>query len=409
MTTEILAEHGKPTVDTSPTKVEPAMPSPLDLFFANKFNTSYARNNKSKVKKNVRCFPQCCDVGHSSSQFCGQSVQIHVSSKDGFISSEEMKSLLVVGCFVCNKDEQPCTAGQSLSESELRSVMRASNMVQGSLVSASGAQSNTFLISSNSGWNYLNSVNQTRGQACHSFRVFCFSPSPSGTGFLCRASSSSTLFQVSSTKRNKKHALKIKTDRSLKPKRPRTVKTEPATFLSLLETKTPPPGELQYMNSEFLGVHSGANDSTATQAIDTNATMPAILPINVSQKCPGMGTTLCAQPSAEPITFERELLEQYLDTFVLDDKVATSDTESDGSLSHSSPRHSGDCLSENEFAPSDYYAQVKGVTTSAGPGAMTGVAAWAAAGGEGWGAGGGWEAGGGVGQASLEKLLLVCG
>jgi hypothetical protein len=35
-----------------------------EVSLLNKFKTRYARNNKSKTKKNMRCFPHCSHAGH---------------------------------------------------------------------------------------------------------------------------------------------------------------------------------------------------------------------------------------------------------------------------------------------------------------------------------------------------------
>jgi hypothetical protein len=211
----------------------------IDVQFTNEFNTTYARNNKSKLKKNVRCFPQCCEIGHSSSQFCGQSVNVKLTSDT--LSQQDLKSLLILGCFGCNKDAPPCVVGENLPESELRSIIHATNMIQGTPITAGGVFSGTFVISSSSGWNYLNSVNQTRGQACHTFQVFSFSSS--ADGFLCQSSSASPPFQISSTKRSKKHALKVTTEKatSQSAKRPRQTTSESSSReLDQTDTKFTP-------------------------------------------------------------------------------------------------------------------------------------------------------------------------
>jgi hypothetical protein len=52
----------------------------VDICFANEFRELYARNNKSKLRKNMRCFPQCLASGHTENNFCGCGVRVVVSS-----------------------------------------------------------------------------------------------------------------------------------------------------------------------------------------------------------------------------------------------------------------------------------------------------------------------------------------
>ena len=57
------------------------MPPPTyQSFFVTQFNTHYARNNKSRWQKNLRCFPSCNQAGHCSTGFCGGEVkaQCHI-------------------------------------------------------------------------------------------------------------------------------------------------------------------------------------------------------------------------------------------------------------------------------------------------------------------------------------------
>jgi hypothetical protein len=196
------------------------MSSLVDVLFINDFSSCYVRNNKSKVKKNVRCFPLCHPTGHIESQFCGQSVRIKVASQT--LGNQDLRSLLVLGCFCSNKDDPLCDPGKVYPQTNLQTIIHAHNMIQGSPVTVGGIFSDTFSISSRSGWNYLNSVNQTRGQACHDFQVFCFLGSDAG--FQCVAACASPSFQVSSTKRNKKSTITAEPDSAPKKKRVRTTR-----------------------------------------------------------------------------------------------------------------------------------------------------------------------------------------
>ena len=51
---------------------------PTSMSFGCGFSDGYARNNKAKSSKNMRCFPDCCHNGHISNGFCGQDVVISV-------------------------------------------------------------------------------------------------------------------------------------------------------------------------------------------------------------------------------------------------------------------------------------------------------------------------------------------
>jgi hypothetical protein len=45
------------------------------------FSPVYARNHKSKTKKNMRCFPHCNPGGHSIRGFCGDAVLVRVNAE----------------------------------------------------------------------------------------------------------------------------------------------------------------------------------------------------------------------------------------------------------------------------------------------------------------------------------------
>ena len=46
----------------------------------NSFQAIYVRNNKSKTKKNMRCFPQCVKTGHTYTSFCGNAAHVRLDS-----------------------------------------------------------------------------------------------------------------------------------------------------------------------------------------------------------------------------------------------------------------------------------------------------------------------------------------
>ena len=54
----------------------PCLPTPVSIAIVTPFRSSYVRNNKGAVQKNVRCFPQCHFSGHRTNSFCGSPVQV---------------------------------------------------------------------------------------------------------------------------------------------------------------------------------------------------------------------------------------------------------------------------------------------------------------------------------------------
>jgi hypothetical protein len=284
-------EHGEGT------GVEAGTSQFLDvhLQFTSTFNSSYVRNNKSKAKKHVRCFPRCCAAGHSDTQFCGESVGVKVTSNE--ISSEELKSLHIFGCFISHKDAPICNVGQTLSKSGLSSLVQAKHMISGSPLEICGVFSGTFDLSSNNGalglngWNYLNSTNQTRGQTCHAFQAFCFVPS--GPGFLCVAMIFSSPFQISSTKRKK---------------------AKPACMMSTEPAKT----KAKRLRTAPIRNSSSLKPVASNPVGGLNP--PETNPKDQQHQCEGMDLTLRA--CFDKMALEREMLEEYL-PLVMDDGVAT--------------------------------------------------------------------------------------
>jgi hypothetical protein len=91
----------------------------LNVQFSHGFKPSYIRNNKSKAKKHMRCFPHCKESGHTTSGFCGQGVQISCSS-EAFDSEELKERLLVLGELRCSLEQQRCVVGQEYPYSTIQ-------------------------------------------------------------------------------------------------------------------------------------------------------------------------------------------------------------------------------------------------------------------------------------------------
>jgi hypothetical protein len=117
----------------------------LEVQFCHGFKGSYIRNNKSKNKKHMRCFPQCNTAGHTTKGFCGQGVRIKVASE--LLDSEQIKERLTsfggLRC-MCNLDQRLCVAGQVYSQSAIKSLVDDHNLIQGSPVAFRGKFSSVY-------------------------------------------------------------------------------------------------------------------------------------------------------------------------------------------------------------------------------------------------------------------------
>jgi hypothetical protein len=164
---------------------------------ANKFTTRYARNNKSKTKKNMRCFPHCCPEGHRANGYCGSPIWAKIGSPGsltGSFDSEELKSFVVVGGIQCNEDPAWCSFGSVINETEIG--------VQ-EVVVGTPDEDGVFEISpgNRKGWAYAWNANSFRGTAQHKFWIHCFKRAPGGT-LVCIGCTSSSEFEVCSSKRS---------------------------------------------------------------------------------------------------------------------------------------------------------------------------------------------------------------
>ena len=50
--------------------------SKLCIAFVTEFEEHYLRNNRSAGRKNMRCFPSCCQLGHKELGFCGGAIEV---------------------------------------------------------------------------------------------------------------------------------------------------------------------------------------------------------------------------------------------------------------------------------------------------------------------------------------------
>ena len=94
----------------------------------NQFARLYARNNKSKTKKNMRCFPHCCANGHREKGFCGTAIRTRVSG--GGLTRDEISKLVVVGGIKCDEENPWCAVGDIVDESSLAELVVTLQVLQ---------------------------------------------------------------------------------------------------------------------------------------------------------------------------------------------------------------------------------------------------------------------------------------
>jgi hypothetical protein len=253
----------------------------VDIELVPSFESGYSRNNKSKLKKHLRCFPSCSLSGHVHRGFCGNSVHIKVSSS--VLSNSELKSLIIVGGIRCSIDKPATVVGASLESAAFGSFLEKNKLLQGLPIYQSGEFANVFEISpGRQGWNYLADINRCRGKACHSFWVGCFVVVPHEPHeFLwCAASVSSSEFTVaSSKKKGEQKARENPTQHNqLAPVVPETL-TKLATMPTEHTQSRAPPDPMQF--TQMLGQDpaqveqmAGSEQMTGSmmQVIGTNAT-----------------------------------------------------------------------------------------------------------------------------------------
>jgi hypothetical protein len=192
----------------------------VEIQFEHEFKALYARNNKSKFKKNMRCFPQCLDHGHTENSFCGNAVQFRLSSST--LSDAELKSLIVLGGIRCSKEAAPMDVGGNIEHGALEPFMAMHGLIRGTSVFSHGEFTNECMVfpGTRKGWNYLWNNNKGRGKVCHYFWVLCLIVAPDQPGNLqCIGSSNSSEFEVCSSKRVRERELEaaraMKTDKTV--------------------------------------------------------------------------------------------------------------------------------------------------------------------------------------------------
>jgi hypothetical protein len=95
-----------------------------------------------KVKKNMRCFPDCIKNGHTEKSFCGSMVRVTAESQ--MLSPKEAKSLLVLGGIRCGLEKPNCFIGQTFDQFSLATFVESHEMIKGDPIPNSGTSSNMF-------------------------------------------------------------------------------------------------------------------------------------------------------------------------------------------------------------------------------------------------------------------------
>jgi hypothetical protein len=131
-----------------------------EVRFVSKFRGLYARNNKSKLKKNMRCFPQCLGAGHTERAFCGCAMQVELVSS--MFTSAELKSMVVIGGIRCSMEPLPLEVGHKIDKQDLEAFLAEHGFTAGYDSRAVASGQNAFLIfpGTRQGWNYLWNNNQ---------------------------------------------------------------------------------------------------------------------------------------------------------------------------------------------------------------------------------------------------------
>jgi hypothetical protein len=171
----------------------------LELTICNKFAEIYLRNNKSKTKKNMRCFPHCGDDGHRDQGFCGSPVSVSVS--DGSkVNSQDLASLVVFGGIHCSIQQPACVVGQLIDEKDLPSFAESNSLLSGTHMHVPFKGEFSISPGRRKGWTYMWNNNRGRGKVCHYFWVCAFKKSAGGS-LVCVGCCQSSGFEVCSSKR----------------------------------------------------------------------------------------------------------------------------------------------------------------------------------------------------------------
>ena len=126
-----LADRRERDSCTAP-KVEPAARTERrPMAFETVFSAAYARNNKAKNAKRMRCFPACAPCGHIVRGFCGSNVSLLASASDDGPTDLQVcygnpSSAFAVGCITeCTDGSCPYIVGQRVPYAEIRQSMHS--------------------------------------------------------------------------------------------------------------------------------------------------------------------------------------------------------------------------------------------------------------------------------------------
>jgi hypothetical protein len=257
-----------------------------------------------------------------------------------------------MGRIQCSAEQTPFVVGQYYSQSVLASLSKDHDMIRGSPVSARGVFSDVFVLSPElkHGWNYLYPINQTKGQLCHYYQVFCFKPSASDPDLLtCLACCNSPLFEVGCSKRSKSRIQKKSEPSSQTKRHKAAASVAPQTTAigsTLFQTKVinarswqeqARTAEEQVRQQNEEQAKKEATERVREQAKEEAESAaklahyweqfrasrpPQLLDEEHRRDILGMDTAL--RTTFDRIELERKVMVQFIDTFSLDDDAAVN-------------------------------------------------------------------------------------
>ena len=157
----------------------------------------------------MRCFPHCSAVGHREKGFCGSPVLVRVEAPGAMMGAEMFSSMIIIGGIRSVQEKPWCAVGETIQEADLSALEEANELIRGRMA-GDRLPAGTFEISpgKRKGWAYGWNANAFRKKIKHRFWVLCFlpiqGPGSEAGGLSCVGSSSSSEFEVHSSKQRVK-------------------------------------------------------------------------------------------------------------------------------------------------------------------------------------------------------------
>lgn len=196
--------HRCTVATTELTTTEPTNPDQqtgCEVIFETQFAKSYARNNKSKTRKNLLCFPACHLEGHRQKSFCGSSVTCRISRSSS--------SILVVGALTPIAEPRICGVGETISSTKLFAHKSETYEL---MFAQHDAGDIWRFVPRNRRWPYKWVDANYRNARMHCFRVYVFQVTQAGqiqkTTLALTEIVDSPHFSIISSKRKRAHTAK---------------------------------------------------------------------------------------------------------------------------------------------------------------------------------------------------------